>query len=67
MQSFLFRNCILGLLYVAEMCGTIQLVFTGHLILRMQQMLGRIGHRFWEDAHAGYPHAGWKILQTVIS
>lgn len=62
MQSFPFRNCTLGLLHVAETCGTIQLVFMGHLLLRMQQMLG-----------TGFgkmplcPHPGRKILQTVIS
>lgn len=62
MQSFPFRNCTPGLLYVAEMWGTSPLVFMGHLILRTQQTLGT---GFGKTPLC--PHPGRKILQTVIS
>lgn len=43
------KNCIIQLLYAPERRWTIQLVFTGQLILCTQQMLGRVSNTFWED------------------
>lgn len=63
-HSFLCRNCILGLLYVAEICGTIQVGVHGtcHTAHAIKAKEG------WRHVLGRHPCAhvwvGWKILQT---
>ena len=63
-RSFLCRNCILGLLYVAEICGTIQVGVHGtcHTACATKAKEG------WQHVLGRHPCAhvwvGWKILQT---